>query len=116
MSGPPNCTKVLIVITDGMSGDSVSGPATALKNMNVEIYSVGVGSANLNELREMASDNKTEHTFLLNGFSDLSGLVDRISGVACPGEYTYQDGKACPLNFGFAIISLLKSEFHLRNI
>lgn len=84
MSGPPSCTKVLIVITDGHSIDAVSGPATALKNMNVEIFSVGVGNANQAQLLEMASENRTEHTFLLKDFSGLQGLVDKLQGGVCP--------------------------------
>ena len=74
---------------DGQSGDRVSGPSTALKDAGVIVYTVGIGSVNVNELRLISSDPDDEHVFLLSSFRDAAGFVDFLSVTTCESEYVY---------------------------
>ncbi|XP_046855918.1 CUB and zona pellucida-like domain-containing protein 1 [Xenia sp. Carnegie-2017] len=77
-------TKVLIVLTDGYSGDSVTQPAQRLKNDGVIVYSIGVGAGVSNtELNEIASLPSNEHVFLLNNFQALDSFASRMSSTTC---------------------------------
>ena len=80
----PDVTKVLIVLTDGYSGDSVRQPAQRLKNDGVLVYSIGVGANT--ELNEIASLPSNEHVFLLNNFQALGSFASRMSSTTCKGR------------------------------
>lgn len=71
----------LIVITDGESTDDVRGPAQHLKQMGVDVVSVGVGhSFKKSELVEIAS---TEEEVFEIDFDHLQQLVGKILRQAC---------------------------------
>ena len=53
------------------------------------VYTVGIGSVNVNELRLISSDPDDEHVFLLNSFRDAAGFVDFLSVTTCESEYVY---------------------------
>ena len=75
------------MLTDGLSnGRAVSGPAQDLRNAGVNVFSVGVGRASVNELNEIASDPDSTHVFHVARFNDISGWVDKISSVSCNGK------------------------------
>ena len=72
--------KVLIVLTDGRSLDSVRQPAKRLKKHGVVIYTIGVGSGIFKyELNTMASLPKKDHVFLINDFKELTSLAKKMS-------------------------------------
>ena len=79
--------KVLIILTDGHSSDSVNQPSQQLKNIGVIIFSIGVGSGvNEEQLETMASPPTDEHVYLLDNFDELSTLAEKISTKACNGN------------------------------
>ena len=81
--------KVTVLLTDGYSnGRAVGGPARQLRNLGVNIFSIGVGHyVNPAELNAIASDPDNTHVFRLNSFNDLSGWVDKLSAVSCDGKF-----------------------------
>ncbi|XP_046855863.1 deleted in malignant brain tumors 1 protein-like isoform X4 [Xenia sp. Carnegie-2017] len=76
--------RVLIVLTDGPSRDSVTQPAQKLKNDGVIIYSIGVGSGiSRSELITMASLPSNEHVVELNNFGELASFAKKMSSIVC---------------------------------
>ena len=53
------------------------------------VYTVGIGSVNVNELRLISSDPDDEHVFLLSSFRDAAGFVDFLSVATCESEHVY---------------------------
>ena len=80
--------KVAVLLTDGYSnGRAVAGPASQLRNIGVNIFSIGVGhNVNPSELNTIATDPDSTHVFLMNSFNDLAGWVDKLSAVSCDGK------------------------------
>ena len=50
------------------------------------MYTVGIGNADVTELRTISSDPDNEHVFLLNSFRDAAGFVDFLSVTTCESE------------------------------
>ena len=50
------------------------------------VYAVGIGSIDVNELRDISSDPDDEHVFLLNSFQDAAGFVDFLSVTTCESK------------------------------
>ena len=80
--------KVAVLLTDGYSnGRAVAGPASQLRNIGVNIFSIGVGQyVNPSELNTIATDPDSTHVFRMNSFNDLAGWVDKLSAVSCDGK------------------------------
>ena len=80
--------KVAVLLTDGYSnGRAVAGPASQLRNIGVNIFSIGVGHyVNPSELNTIATDPDSTHVFRMNSFNDLAGWVDKLSAVSCDGK------------------------------
>ena len=82
-----NLPKVVIVMTDGLSQDDVSGPAKKLRDDGVTIISLGVGCCyNETELKEMASDPDEKHVLEVS-FSALKEFEGVVKGQICSGEF-----------------------------
>lgn len=78
-------SKVLIVMTDGMSYDRVSGPAAALKRMGVKIFAFGIGRKfKMSQLIQMAHNRA--HVFTAS-FKTMSTVVSSIKRLACKGRF-----------------------------
>ena len=82
-------SKVAIVITDGHSSDhfATSSAAAALHDANIfDVFAVGVGGADLNELRMIASSS--EFVFFTDSFDStgLEQLQNRIQSQLCFGK------------------------------
>lgn len=78
--------KVLVLLTDGHSHDTVSPPAEELKRSGVSIFSIGVGSGiSLSQLKEIASDPDSDYVFQRTFDNLIAGWVDRLSAVSCSG-------------------------------
>ena len=80
--------KVAVLLTDGYSnGRAVAEPASQLRNIGVNIFSIGVGHyVNPSELNTIATDPDSTHVFRMNSFNDLAGWVDKLSAVSCDGK------------------------------
>ena len=76
---------ILIVLTDGRAHDSVRDPAKNLRDMGVHIISVGVGDADYQELKEIASDPDDENVFTTS-FDSIVNLAGSILEDVCKGE------------------------------
>ena len=80
--------KVVLILTDGRSNTGmVSGPAQRLRNAGVVIFSVGIGqNVHMQELYTMASQPKQQRVILLNNFSELEILAERLASDTCSGK------------------------------
>ena len=77
--------KILIVITDGQSQDSVETPSSSLRAMKVNIMSVGIGDVVYTQLANMATDPDNQNVFTAN-FSSIHDVVGSIIENNCRGK------------------------------
>ena len=77
--------KILIVLTDGKSDDSVTIPSSHLRNSGVHIISVGVGDADYAELADMASDPDNGNVYEVT-FISLANLGGSLLQSVCNGR------------------------------
>merc|ERR1712241_1242508 len=80
----PNAKRVMIVLTDGQSGDfNVLPQAKAVAaSHGITMMSVGVGSGiGLAELEAIADQN--DYVFTMNDFNELVAAVDGFSTEVC---------------------------------
>lgn len=79
-----NISRVAIVITDGRSQDNVTEPAKVARNVNVNMFAIGVTDHVLaSELESIAGSSN--RYFLVDRFKDLDmRLRSSIQKLACP--------------------------------
>ena len=65
--------------------DNLVSSVTALQNAGIEIYVVGFKQSNRGLLKSIASYPDREHIFILQDYSDVSGLVNSYV-TACKGN------------------------------
>ena len=81
-----NLTNIVIVVTDGHSGDDVRAPSSRLRDMNVTIISVGVGCCyDIFNLKDMSSDPDEDYVFEAS-FTTLDTIVGRMRQRICSGK------------------------------
>jgi len=76
--------QVLLVLTDGKSSynaQPVKDVAQPMKDDGVTIITIGVGSADEKELKEMATDDK--HVFMLGQYTYLKDKLNSLLKLAC---------------------------------
>ena len=73
--------RILIVLTDGKSGDSVSIPAKNVRDENIVIYAVGIANYELAQLQEIASSES--HVYTLSTFSELDKFISTLTSSTC---------------------------------
>ena len=73
--------RILIVVTDGESGDDVSQPARNLHNRNIVVYGIGVGGFDRTQLNTIASSSS--HVYELSSFSALSDFASTLTASTC---------------------------------
>ena len=91
--------RIVVFMTDGRSnrGD-LQQPSILLKQTNVNVFSIGIGSnIRVSELEMIASEPPDQHVFLLDSFDDVAGFVDRMSAVSCDGKLLLKVD-VCPFN------------------
>ena len=75
---------------DGKSNQySLAEAAPNLKNSGVQVYTIGVGNYDLDELLFISSDPDNEHVFVLNNYRDALGFVDVLSVTTCESELAW---------------------------
>ncbi|CAH6777790.1 Col6a5 [Phodopus roborovskii] len=79
--GRPQVRKFLILLTDGKAQDEVGGPAMALRNKGVTIFSVGVYGANRAELEEISGDGSL--VFHVENFDHLKAIESKLIFRVC---------------------------------
>ncbi|TFK05201.1 T-box transcription factor TBX15 [Platysternon megacephalum] len=78
-----DAVKLVILLTDGKSQDDASLSAQTLKNMGIEILTIGVKNADEAELRQVASEPLELTVYNVLDFPLLSSLVSRLTQVLC---------------------------------
>lgn len=79
--GRPQVRKFLILLTDGQAQDEVGGPAVALRNKSVTIFSVGVYGANRAQLEEISGDGSL--VFHVENFDHLKAIESKLIFRVC---------------------------------
>ncbi|XP_052796198.1 cartilage matrix protein-like isoform X2 [Mya arenaria] len=82
----PGVSKVIIVITDGRSQKWQKTQAAAKRghDQNMTIFAIGVGrNLDLNELSNIASNPDDEFLFMVDDFSALQTITNRLARTAC---------------------------------
>ena len=78
--------KIVVLLTDGRSNTiSIESVSQSLHAAGVQVFTVGIGSIFLPELKFIASDPDRFHVFLLDSFNDAGGFVDFLSFTTCKG-------------------------------
>ena len=87
--------RILIVLTDGRSSDSVSFPAKRIRNNNIVIYAIGVGNYDRQQLSDMATS--VTHIYTLSSFTNLVDFAGTLTAASCH--------ESRPVNLGTMITS-----------
>uniref|UniRef100_A0A8C3S0P3 Collagen alpha-1(XIV) chain n=1 Tax=Chelydra serpentina TaxID=8475 RepID=A0A8C3S0P3_CHESE len=79
----PNVSKIGILITDGKSQDDVIPPAKNLRDAGVELFAIGVKNADINELKEIASEPDSTHVYNVADFNFMHTIVESLTRTVC---------------------------------
>ncbi|XP_073488307.1 collagen alpha-1(XIV) chain isoform X1 [Aquarana catesbeiana] len=79
----PDLPKIGILITDGKSQDDVIPPAKSLRDAGIELFAIGVKNADLNELKEIASEPHTDHVYNVADFNIMDTIVESLTKTVC---------------------------------
>nr|XP_012997177.1 collagen alpha-1(XII) chain isoform X1 [Cavia porcellus] len=77
--------KVAIIITDGKSQDEVEIPARELRDIGVEVFSLGIKAADAKELKQIASTPSLSHVFNVANFDGIVDIQNEIISQVCTG-------------------------------
>uniref|UniRef100_A0A8C8J082 Collagen, type XII, alpha 1b n=1 Tax=Oncorhynchus tshawytscha TaxID=74940 RepID=A0A8C8J082_ONCTS len=77
--------KVAMIITDGKSQDPVEAIAKKLKNMGVEIFTLGIKGADDEELKQMASTPYRTHVYKVFNFDLIKDVQKELITNVCSG-------------------------------
>ncbi|XP_043403252.1 collagen alpha-1(XIV) chain-like [Chelonia mydas] len=78
-----DAAKIVVLITDGKSADSVEDAALVLQDRGVTVFAVGIKNADRNELRKIASMPAEEHVLYTEDFHLLGNLSPKLSRRLC---------------------------------
>ena len=90
-------SRAIFLITDGYSNGGDPRPAAQLlKSLGIQIFTFGIRNGNVKELRDMASDPKDEHSYILDSFQEFEALARRaLHEDLSIGVYLPQPENAC---------------------
>ncbi|KAM6301729.1 uncharacterized protein O3Q21_013332 [Podargus strigoides] len=78
-----DAAKVVVLITDGKSIDSVEDEARVLQDGGVTVFAVGIKDADKNELNKIASEPTAEHVLYVEDFHLLYNVAPKLSRRLC---------------------------------
>nr|XP_009677636.1 PREDICTED: collagen alpha-1(VII) chain-like [Struthio camelus australis] len=78
-----DAAKIVVLITDGKSGDSVEEEALVLQDWGVTVFAVGIKDADKNELNKIASEPTEEHVLYVDNFHLLHNVAPKLSRRLC---------------------------------
>uniref|UniRef100_A0A674MXT1 Collagen alpha-1(XII) chain n=1 Tax=Takifugu rubripes TaxID=31033 RepID=A0A674MXT1_TAKRU len=78
-----NVPRVMVLITDGKSSDSFKDAATNLRNIDVEIFAVGVKDAVRTELEAIANPPADNHVFEVEDFDAFQRISKELTQSIC---------------------------------
>ncbi|XP_074490386.1 uncharacterized protein col7a1 [Sebastes fasciatus] len=96
--------KITILITDGKSQDSVGEPAQKLRSQGVHVFTVGIKSADMDELAQISSQPSSDFTSFVGDFKLLNTLLPLVSPQVClkaGGVYASDEAFSGPSNIQF---------------
>ncbi len=80
-----------MLFADGRSNrGNLNSATSAIRQSDIQVYAVGIGNIDVNELRSIASDPDDQHVFILRSYLDAAGFVDFLSVVTCDGKLVGQ--------------------------
>ncbi|XP_039202568.1 collagen alpha-1(XII) chain isoform X3 [Crotalus tigris] len=94
----PGAKKIAVLITDGKSQDDINIPSDRLKEQGVEIFAIGIKNADVNELKQIASDPDDTHAFNVEDFNLLVNIVDSVTDNLCNSVKASGDLSLPPTN------------------
>ncbi|XP_078085516.1 collagen alpha-1(XII) chain-like isoform X2 [Mustelus asterias] len=77
--------KIAVIITDGKSQDPVTESAKALRDIGVEIFTLGIKGADLDELKLIGSAPLNKHVFKVADFDKIQEVQNEIINLVCSG-------------------------------
>lgn len=78
-----NVPRVMVLITDGKSSDSFKNAATNLRNIDVEIFAVGVKDAVRSELEAIANHPAATHVYQVEDFDAFQRISKELTQSIC---------------------------------
>ncbi|CAI5695215.1 unnamed protein product [Oreochromis niloticus] len=78
-----NVPRVMVLITDGKSSDSFRDAATKLRNIDVEIFAVGVKDAVRSELEAIANPPSETHVYEVEDFDAFQRISKELTQSIC---------------------------------
>ena len=75
--------QIAVIITDGDSGDDVVAPAKSLRQHGVIVFGIGVGQANLTELKAIANRPSERFLLTIDNYQALQRLTDGLLQTVC---------------------------------
>uniref|UniRef100_A0A8D0AFB1 Collagen type XII alpha 1 chain n=1 Tax=Sander lucioperca TaxID=283035 RepID=A0A8D0AFB1_SANLU len=78
-----NVPRVMVLITDGKSSDSFKDAATSLRNIDVEIFAVGVKDAVRTELEAIANQPSDTHVYEVEDFDAFQRISKELTQSIC---------------------------------
>ncbi|MBZ3886683.1 Collagen alpha-6(VI) chain [Sciurus carolinensis] len=94
----------LVVLTNGMSKDSIVEPANRLREENIRVYAIGVKEANQTQLREIAGEDK--RVYYVHDFDALKDIRNQVVQEICAEEVDLNKH----LNFSYAACKDMKAD------
>ena len=88
----PNITRIVIVMTDGLSYDTAvtADEARKARAAGLHLFAVGIGDAvDVNELNDIASKPADYYRFMVKGFSGLKKIKSLLALKTCSGEVLF---------------------------
>ncbi|KAL7379726.1 hypothetical protein ABVT39_004851 [Epinephelus coioides] len=78
-----NVPRVMVLITDGKSSDSFKDASTNLRNIDVEIFAVGVKDAVRSELEAIANEPSDTHVYEVEDFDAFQRISKELTQSIC---------------------------------
>ncbi|KAM4676075.1 uncharacterized protein O3C94_008724 [Discoglossus pictus] len=78
-----DAVKIVVLLTDGKSGDAVEEKAQLLQDRGVTIFAVGIKNADRDELIKIVSEPVDEHIIIVSDFPYLDDDLPKISRRVC---------------------------------
>ncbi|XP_009876647.1 PREDICTED: collagen alpha-1(VII) chain-like, partial [Apaloderma vittatum] len=75
--------KVVVLITDAKSSDSIEDKARILQDRGVTVFAVGIKDADRNELNKIASEPAAEHALYVEDVHLLYSMASKLSRRLC---------------------------------
>ena len=86
--------QIAVVITDGDSGDDVVAPAKSLRQHGVIVFGIGVGQANLMELKAIANQPSERFLFTIDSYQALHRMTEGLLQTVCMSVEDQRQGEA----------------------